>query len=64
MTSIARLLAEDAKEKRACLPRTTTRSRPRRTRVEAPPWWKVAPDVVRVEIATGRVLVWRWPLKS
>lgn len=63
MTSIARLLAQDAQEKRACMPpRTTTTAR--RTRVEGPSWWKVAPDVVRVEIATGRVLVWRWPLKS
>ncbi|MEW6172945.1 MAG: hypothetical protein AB1510_07745 [Bacillota bacterium] len=27
------------------------------------PWWKVTPPLVKVDLVTGKVLVFRWPLE-
>lgn len=60
---------EDIQEKAAARPKVTTgKKRPRCIVMPsslrgAAPWWTIAPPVVRVNIPTGRVLVYRWPLE-
>ncbi|WP_338826273.1 hypothetical protein MTBGP_09760 [Moorella thermoacetica] len=68
MNDIARLLAEDARDKRKARGgRVISKKRPKvvimpDSQHGEAPWWKIAPDILRVDIATGRVLVNRWPL--
>ena len=31
------------------------------TRPWEPAWWKVAPPMIKVDIPSGHVLLWRWP---
>ncbi|GEM_PF-4293477 len=60
---------EDCKEKAKARPKqAVSKKRPRV--IIAPsdfkekiPWWEVVPPILRVNIITGRVLVFRWPLQ-
>jgi|OM-RGC.v1.033393734 hypothetical protein len=67
---VARLLAQDNREKRQARGgQSVGKKSPRVVLMPSvleerrgPPWWQVAPPLVRVDIATGRVLVYRWPV--
>jgi hypothetical protein len=70
MNDVARLLAEDARDKRKARGgRAISKKRPKvvimpDSQHGKDPWWKVAPDILRVDIATGRVLVNQWQLPA
>ncbi len=67
MNEIAQLLAEDNRQKRMARGgRAVGKERPGVLRLPstlAPAWWKTCPAVVHVVIATGEVLVFRWPIE-
>jgi len=69
---IEREFGDDVREKRLALPRAVGKTRPQRVIFpmdlagkEREPWWKVAPDLVRVcwRDGTIKVLLCRWPLE-
>jgi hypothetical protein len=64
-----RVFCEEVREKAKARPKAAIgKKRPRclitpSSFKEPTPWWKAAPAVVWVDIVTGRVLVFRWPLQ-
>ncbi|MGQ9532570.1 MAG: hypothetical protein ACUVTQ_07175 [Desulfotomaculales bacterium] len=66
MSEIVQLLAEDNREKRMARGgRAVGKERPQVLRLPsslAPAWWRAAPAIVRVNIITGEILVFAWPL--
>lgn len=71
---IERLLAEDCRDKaRARGGQAVAKKSPRvilmpsdlvSNRPGGPPWWKTAPTLIHVVVATGQVLVKRWPVQE
>lgn len=71
MREIAREFEEEAREERLALPRAAVgKARPRRVVLpsdlagkEDVPWWKAAPDLVRVTWQDGtiKMLLCKWP---
>lgn len=68
MSDIARLLAEDARDKRMARGgQVVGKVAPRVIRAPSDldgAWWRRAPPIVHVRIADGVVLVFRWPLEE
>lgn len=70
MNDVARLLAEDVRDKRKARGgRAISKKRPKvvimpDSQHGKDPWLKVAQDILRVNIASGWVLMNRWPLPA
>ena len=59
-----RAFHEDIREKAKCRPKVVVgKKRPRQVITLSGPWWTTAPPVVLVNIPTGQVLIYRWPLE-
>jgi len=63
---------EDQRAKRLAARRPSATAKVRPTALRLPSdleqkrqqaWWRTAPPVVKVDIVTGEVLVWRWPVQ-
>ncbi|SHF69139.1 Homeodomain-like domain-containing protein [Desulfofundulus australicus DSM 11792] len=60
----AKVFREEAREKAKCRPKTAVgKKKPRQLITLSGPWWREAPAVVRVDIITGQILAFRWPLE-
>lgn len=60
---------DEVQEKRLAIGPRTARGKVNPRHIVSPSdydshWWKVAPDILRVNIKTGEVITFRWPFKE